>query len=158
VAFSLNDQLPSLAFGVVNVAFDSDDRDRAGDEFFYSVLSHDLGWFRIHGGCGTQDGEALPFFGVDKTFRTRGRKPTAVSASGKAPVGKSPPMETGDRGGRELFTLRADAIRTVDHDWIYSAGVLVPVCRFFVMEAWGNFPDNGDDASLTLKANIVFTF
>jgi hypothetical protein len=27
-----------------------------------------------------------------------------------------------------------------------------------VLEAWGNFPDNGDEASLTVKANIVLTF
>jgi hypothetical protein len=142
-AVPFGEGLPTVAAGVVNVAFDSDDRDRAGDEFFYGVVSQDFGWCRIHAGCGTQESEALPFFGIDKTFRAE-----------STPAGKN----TAEVIGRELFTLRADAIRPTSHDWLYSAGVLVPVCKFFVMEAWANFPDNGDDVSVTLKANIVFSF
>jgi hypothetical protein len=39
-----------------------------------------------------------------------------------------------------------------------SAGVLVPVIDQIIFETWANLPDNGDDASLTLKLNLVFVF
>ncbi len=151
IALPLGEGLPTVAVGVANISFDSGDRKRSGDEFFYAVVSHDLGWLRLHGGCASQDGEALPFFGVDKTFRTAA---TTTHGDGKS-VKSVKAMET---PGRDLFTLRADAIQQLSNDWLYSAGVLVPVCSNLVAEAWGNFPDNGDDASLTLKINFVFKF
>jgi hypothetical protein len=101
-----------------------------------------------------QEDEALPFFGIDRTFSLKREVPAAGGGgkNPKAPAG-APEIRT-----RDLFTLRADAIRQLDESWLYSAGVLIPVHRHFVLEAWGNFPDNGDDASITLKANFVFTF
>ncbi len=156
LAVPFGEGLPSVALGVANVTFTSDDRDRGGDPFGYIVLSHDLGWFRVHAGCGLQDDEGLPFFGVDKTFRLPAPAPAAPATYGKNTVAPVPPG--GAELGRELFTLRADGIRQQDDSWLYSAGVLVPVFKHFVFEAWGNFPDNGDDASVTLKANIVINF
>lgn len=149
VALPFGDGLPVLAIGAANIAFSEQQRQRAGDVFGYAVLSQDFGWLRAHAGCAYVDTDALPFFGLDKTFRR--------TASAGAPDGKShkamPETKTTD-----LFTLRADAIEQRDSSWLYSAGVLVPVCKWFVFEAWGNFPDNGDAASVTLKGNFVIKF
>jgi hypothetical protein len=151
VAFGLGEGMPSIALGVVNGTASNEYRRRVGDEFFYAVISHDLGFLRVHGGCGSQDGEALPFFGVDKTFRTEA---TTTHSDGKTMKA----VKTVETPVRDLFTLRADAIQQRSNDWLYSFGSLVPVCKNIVAEAWGNFPDNGDDASLTLKVNFVFKF
>lgn len=118
------------------------------------MISQDFGWFRMHAGCGAQDGEALPFVGLDKTFRIAKGAPAASD-------GKSMKKHTAAPAApemRDLFTLRTDAIRMRNHDWLLSAGVLIPVCKNFVFETWGNFPTDGTDASLTLKANFVFSF
>jgi hypothetical protein len=151
VSVPLGGNLPSLAAGVANTTFTSSDRDDAGNPFGYLVLSHDFGIMRAHVGTGLQDDDALPFFGVDKTFRTEG-SPAAASSSAKGSVV--------DPAGapRDLFTLRADAIHQHDSSWVYSAGVLVPVIKYIVFETWGSFPDNGDEASLTLKLNLVLSF
>ena len=63
-----------------------------------------------------------------------------------------------ESGMRDLFTVRGDVIAQRDSSWLYSAGVLVPVCKYFVFETWANFPDNGTSPSLTLKANFVLSF
>ena len=39
-----------------------------------------------------------------------------------------------------------------------TAGVLIPVCKWFVLETWGNFPSDGTPASATIKANFIFSF
>lgn len=137
LAVPFGENLPTLALGAANITFSDSDRDEAGDTFAYAVVSHDFGWFRLHGGCALQDGDALPFVGIDRTISIPG---------------------SGEDGGRDLFTLRADAIQMEDSNWLFSTGVLVPVCRHFVLEAWGNFPDSSEDASLTLKANFVIRF
>jgi hypothetical protein len=151
LAIPFGEGLPTLAVGVANLSFTNHGRDRAGDEFFYAVVSHDFGWFRLHGGCASQDRDALPFYGIDKTFRKIVRETKA--SDGKSVSGKEV-VET----SRDLFTLRADAIQQANSDWLYSAGILVPVFKHFVFETWGNFPDNGADPSLTIKGNFVFTF
>jgi hypothetical protein len=153
MAVPFGEGLPTVALGVVNVTFSEHDRDRGGEPFGYIVLSHDVGWFRVHGGCGMQDGEALPFFGMDKTFSLK-EKIEAPPSGGKNP--KAPAVA--EERSRDLFTLRSDAIRQLDDSWLYSAGALIPLHKNFVLEAWGNFPDSGDEASLTLKANFVFKF
>lgn len=155
LAVPFGEHLPTLALGAANVTFRDVDRLRAGDEFFYAVASEDLGWFRVHGGCGLQDGVALPFYGLDKTFRYTKQvaasegKEVADSKSGKAMMTTK---------AIDLFTLRGDAIQQSDSSWLYSAGVVVPVCKYFVFETWGNFPDNGSSPSWTIKGNFVFTF
>jgi hypothetical protein len=155
LAVPLGEHLPTLAAGVANITFRNGDRLRAGDEFFYAVATEDLGWFRVHGGCGMQDSVALPFAGIDKTFRYTKQvaasdgKSVADSKSGKAMMTTK---------AIDLFTLRGDAIEQRDSSWLYSAGVLVPVCKHFVLETWANFPDNGTSPSWTIKGNFVFTF
>lgn len=155
LAIPFGEHLPTLAVGAANTTFRNVDRSRAGDEFFYAVATEDLGWFRVHGGCGMQDSIALPFAGLDKTFRyTRqvaasDSKEVAESKSGKAMMTTK---------AIDLFTLRGDVIQQRDSSWLYSAGVLVPVCKYFVFESWANFPDNGDSPSWTIKGNFVFTF
>ncbi len=160
LAVPFGDGLPTVAVGIANLSLRDEDRRRAGDEFAYAVVSQDFGWFRVHGGCGLQEGEALPFFGFDKTFRMPEERGPAdgktTRVGGGAGAGSADPNAA--LVTRDLLTLRADAIAQRDQSWLYSAGVLVPVCKWFVMEAWGNFPDNGEDASLTLKANFVFRF
>lgn len=146
VAVPFGEGLPVFAIGAANVAFSEQRRARAGDVFGYAVLSQDFGWLRVHAGCGWQDSDALPFFGVDKTFRITKAAPPADGKTVSAP-------ET-----RDLFTVRADVIELRSHDWLFSAGVLVPVCKHFVLEAWGNFPSDGESPSLTLKANFVVSF
>lgn len=161
VSVPFGEGLPTFAIGAANVAFSESQRARAGDVFGYAVLSQDLGWLRIHGGCAWQDTDALPFFGVDKTFRLS--KPRLVSD------GKTTRVVRGGNGAgagdsnsalvtRDLFTVRADAIEQRSHDWLFSAGVLVPITKFFVFETWGNFPSDGSEPSLTLKGNFVFSF
>ena len=160
LAVPLGEHLPTLAIGAANVTFRNEDRAHAGDEFFYAVASQDFGCFRVHGGCGLQDGEALPFAGLDKTFRIPAAHPAPDGKSVRKTDGKSTSPGKGgmETGMRDLFTLRGDVIAQRDSSWLYSAGVLVPVCKHFVFEAWGNFPDNGSSLSLTLKANFVISF
>ena len=155
IAVPFGEGLPTVAVGIANLSFRDEDRRRAGDEFAYAVVSQDFGFLRVHGGCGLQDGEALPFLGLDKTFRIASSEPVS---DGKATKGREHKATASETKMRDLFTLRADAIEQRDQSWLYSAGVLVPVCKWFVFEAWANLPDNGDDASVTLKANFVINF
>jgi hypothetical protein len=162
LAIPFGDHLPTVAFGAANTTFDSTDRKRAGDEFFYGVVTEDLGWFRVHGGCGLQDGIALPFYGIDKTFQYHKQVP-AESEGKSIKDGKSVADGKCCKAGMtskaiDLFTLRGDAIQQLDRSWLYSAGVLVPVCKHFVFETWANLPDNGTSASWTIKGDFVFTF
>lgn len=163
LAIPFGEHLPTLALGAANTTFSSTDRARAGDEFFYGVVTEDLGWFRIHGGCGLQDGIALPFYGIDKTFQYHKQLPAEHDSKsikdGKSIAGSQccKDMVTTTKA-IDLFTLRGDAIQQLDRSWLYSAGVLVPVCKYFVFETWANLPDNGTSASWTIKGNFVFTF
>lgn len=154
IAIPFGTGLPTFALGLANVTFTDRQRRRAGDIFGYAVLSQDFGWFRIHGGCAFQNPDALPFYGIDKTFRYTKSAPDAdPRVNGDKTVAPARTTKT-----IELFTLRGDAILQHDNRWLYSAGVLIPVCRYFVLETWGNFPDLGGDASLTIKGNFVFNF
>jgi hypothetical protein len=156
VAIPFGENLPTLAIGAANGTFSGQYRDRAGDEFFYAVLSHDFGIFRVHSGCANQDGDFVPFFGIDKTFR----RAVSVPSDGKSTNSSSgkDPQAVEETEWRDLFTVRADVIEQNDSSWLYSAGVLVPVCKHVVFETWGNFPDNGDEPSLTMKLNLVLKF
>ena len=146
VAVPLGDGLPVIAAGIANITFDTTDRRRAGDPFAYFVVSQDFHLFRAHVGIGEQASQPSPFFGIDKTFKISTTKP----GDGKS----AKPVAT----ERDLFTLRADAIQQVNHRWLASFGALIPVCKHFVFEAWGNFPTDGSQASATLKGNFVFSF
>jgi hypothetical protein len=156
LAVPLGDHLPTLAIGGANTTFRDVDRARAGDEFFYAVATEDLGWFRVHGGCGLQSGLALPFAGIDKTFQYKKQVPAGDGKTmGDSKSGKAMMMET---KSIDLFTLRGDVIEQPDHSFLYSAGVLIPVCKFFVFETWANLPDNGTSPSWTIKGNFIIRF
>lgn len=120
---------PSIAIGSANLAPASEDRDRTGQPFSYAVLSQDFGYFRLHGGYGLQHNGNAGFVGVDKTFDIRTRS----------------------------LTLRADAIQIQNEDqWMASVGALYPINKWLVLEAWGSFPVDHGDPSITLKLNFIF--
>ncbi len=157
IAVPLGEGLPVIAAGIANLSFRDQDRRRAGDGFAYFVVSQDFHWFRAHAGLAVQDSQPLPFFGVDKTFRIA--KSVVAHSDGKAVKKKSgKSVVKTETEYRDLFTLRADAIQQTDHRWLASVGALIPVCKWFVFETWGNFPTDGGQASATLKANFVFSF
>ena len=166
IAMPLGEGLPVIAAGVANISFNSVDRRRAGDTFVYFVVSQDFHWFRLHAGIAEQSSQPLPFFGVDKTFRVEKKRIVSDGKSTrlikKVGVGTGHGAGSGDPNAaletRDLFTLRADAIQQTTHSWLASVGALIPVCKWFVFETWGNFPTDGSQASATLKANFVFSF
>ena len=155
LAVPLGEGLPTIAVGAANNSFDTADRRRAGDSFVYFVVSQDFHWFRAHAGIAEQASQPLPFFGIDKTFRIA---KSAPAPDGKAVKKTGKPARVAATEYRDLFTLRADAIQQTNHKWLASFGALIPVCKHFVFEAWGNFPTDGGQASATLKGNFVFTF
>jgi hypothetical protein len=156
VAVPLGEGLPVIAAGAANISFDSRDRRRAGDTFAYFVVSQDFHCFRLHAGLAVQDSQPLPFVGIDKTFRIAKSAPASDGKSVKKAGGKQ--VRATETEYRDLFTLRADAIQQGNHTWLASVGALIPVCKWFVFETWGNFPTDGSQASATLKANFVFSF
>ena len=170
MAVPLGDPLPTLAVGVANVAFTESGRDRGGEPFVYFVASEDLKLFRVHAGVGYQDSngdtDVQPFVGVDKTFKVSKKRALTLSdgktmQTSRTSTGGGQGAGTGDPNSaletRDLFTLRADAIEQHNEDLLYSVGVLIPVCKYFVFETWGNFPEHGDP-SVTLKGNVVLSF
>lgn len=119
---------PAIALGSANIAVSESDRGRAGQPFSYAVLSQDVGYFRLHGGYGLQHNGNAGFVGIDKTFDARSR----------------------------ALTLRADAVQTRDQkDWMASVGAMYAVNKWLVLEAWGSFPVDQGDPSVTLKLNFV---
>lgn len=155
MAVPLGQHLPTLALGVANITFNHYYRLRAGDEFFYAVATEDLGWFRVHGGCGVQDGETLPFAGIDKTFRYTKQVPTSDGKAGADGKSATATMETKTI---DLFMIKADVIAQRDSSWLYAVGAEVPICKWFLLETWANLPDNGDSPSWTIKGNFIFRF
>ena len=156
VAVPLGEGLPVIAAGMANNSFTDSDRRRAGDSFVYFVVSQDFHWFRFHAGIAEQASQPLPFFGIDKTFRIAKSAPAPDAKAVKKAGGKH--VKSPEPEYRDLFTLRADAIQQTNHTWLASVGALIPVCKNFVFEAWGNFPTDGGQASATLKGNFVFSF
>ncbi len=152
IAVPLGTGLPTIAAGVANISFSDHDRRRAGDPFPYFVATQDLKWFRVHAGIAEQFSQPLPFFGLDRTFKI---KSTVPAQDGKSD-GKSGPKTTVKE--RDLFMLCGDGIQQLNHTWLLSAGVKVPVCKHFVFETWGNFPTDGTKASLTIKGDFVIHF
>lgn len=119
---------PAIAVGSANIAASESDRSRAGQPFSYAVLTQDLGYFRLHGGYGLQHNGDAGLLGIDKTFDAWGRP----------------------------FTLRADAVQIRDQkDWMASVGAMYVVNKWLVLEAWGSFPVDQGDPSITLKLNFV---
>jgi hypothetical protein len=104
-------------------------------------------------------GEGLPVIAAgiaNLSFRDQDRRRAGDGKGMRKRGGK--PVVNPESEYRDLFTLRADAIQQTNHSWLASFGALIPVCKNFVFEAWGNFPTEGGGASATLKRNFVFKF
>jgi len=122
----------ALGLGVANVAFDSHDRDRAGDPFAYPVLSQRVGdWFRFHVGYGLQTHANSVLLGLDKTVKFWDRE----------------------------VTFRTDFIQIQDQrQWEGSLGFLFPICKYVVLESWMSQPLSNGAPIFTAKLNFVVTF
>ena len=127
VRFEINSKL-AMALGIANLG----DRDKAGAEFPYAVLSHDLDFLRVHFGGTTQDDNKGFFGGLDKTFGFLGRD----------------------------LTLRSDIIQVNDqNDIITSFGFIYDLGQNFLLESWMSLPsESGKEDVLTLKFNYVIEF
>lgn len=127
IRFEVSDDL-ALALGVSNLG----DRDKAGNESPYSVLSYDANWFRVHFGGTTQNDNEGFFAGIDKTFTFFDRD----------------------------LTLRSDIIQTNDQrDTTASAGFIYDLGSNFLLESWMSFPsESGMEDVLTIKLNYVIKF
>ena len=66
IRFELSDKL-ALGLGITNLG----DRDKAGAEFPFAVLSHDLDFLRVHLGGTSQDDNEGFFGGLDKILSYR---------------------------------------------------------------------------------------
>ncbi len=128
VRFELSDQL-SMALGITNLG----DRDKAGAEFPFAVLSYDLGSaVRVHFGGTSQNQHEGFFGGIDKTVKF---------------------LE------RDLM-FRADVIQVNNQtDNLSSLGFLYDLGNNFLVESWVSFPtETGKEEFYTIKLNYVFKF
>lgn len=126
--FEFSEQL-SMAIGVANLG----DRDRAGAEFPYGVLTYDLGSaVRIHFGGTSQNNNEGFFGGIDKTIKFLDRD----------------------------LMFRADVIQVNDQtDNLSSLGFIYDLGNNFLIESWVSFPtETGKEEFYTLKLNYVIKF
>ena len=122
---------PALGVGAANIAVNSDDRDRAGGEFKFAVLSQDFTWLRLHAGFGLQPNNNAMFFGTDKTFKVFDRN----------------------------LMLRSDAIQTNDQSqWLTSFGFIYFLHKNVALESWASQPTDHGGPSVTVKLNFIFKF
>lgn len=127
IRFELSDKL-ALGVGVANLG----NRDKAGAEFPFAVLSQDLGFLRVHFGGTTQDDNKGFFGGLDKTLKFLDRD----------------------------LMLRSDIIQVNNqNDTIASFGFIYDLGKNFLVESWMSFPtESGKDDTLTIKLNYVIKF
>ncbi len=127
VRFELNSKL-ALGLGVANLG----DRDKAGAEFPFAVLSHDMDFLRVHFGGTSQDNNEGFFGGLDKTIKFIDRD----------------------------LMLRSDIIQVNNqNDTITSIGFIYDLGRNFLVESWVSFPtESGKEDVLTVKLNYVIKF
>jgi hypothetical protein len=122
------DEALAIALGITNLG----DRDKAGKESPFGVLSYDFGFLRAHfGGTGQDNNEGF-FGGIDKTFSFFARD----------------------------LTLRSDIIQTNDQrDTTTSVGFIYDLGNNFLVESWMSFPtESGKEDTLTIKLNYVIKF
>jgi hypothetical protein len=122
------DEALAIALGVTNLG----DRDKAGKESPFGVLSYDFSFFRVHfGGTGQDNNEGF-FGGIDKTFSFLKRD----------------------------FTLRSDIIQANDQrDTTASVGFIYDLGHNLLLESWMSFPsESGKEDILTIKLNYVIKF
>lgn len=128
VRFELTEPL-SMALGITNLG----DRDRAGAEFPFGVLTYDLGSaMRVHFGGTSQNNNEGFFGGIDKTVKFLYRD----------------------------LTFRADVIQVNDQtDNLSSFGFIYDIGHDFLVESWVSFPtETGREEFYTLKLNYVIKF
>jgi hypothetical protein len=117
-----------LTFGVAGIALT--DSKRAGDPFYYGILSHDFGILRTHVGYGLQTRGDSVLLGVDRNIKFWDRD----------------------------LNLNTDLVQTRNgHGWLPAIGAKYPLNKHIVLEAWSNFPDQGT-VSFIRKINFVFQF
>jgi len=128
----LGEGLPALGLGIANGGITSEDRDRAGDPFYYALLTHDFkGLFRAHAGYGFQTDNNSIIFGLDKTFEVAERD----------------------------LVLRTDLVQIQDEDQLMgSFGFLYALHEYVVLESWVSQPFDEGDPILTAKLNFVIKF
>ena len=122
------DQNLAIAFGIANLG----DRDKAGDEFPFGVLSCDLDFMRLHVGGTTQDDNEGFFFGLDKTVKFLERD----------------------------FMIRSDLLQVNNQsDTLASIGFIYDLGHNFLVESWASFPSqSGKEDVVTIKFNYVIKF
>ncbi|MHA1951772.1 MAG: hypothetical protein ACW987_18150, partial [Candidatus Thorarchaeota archaeon] len=120
VRFELSDKF-AVGLGIANLG----DRDKAGAEFPFAVLSHDLSFLRVHFGGTSQDDNEGFFGGIDKTI-------TFLDSD---------------------LMLRSDIIQVNNqNDIIASFGFLYDLGRNFLIESWASFPtESGKEDTFTIK-------
>jgi hypothetical protein len=127
IRFELSEE-SAIALGITNLG----DRDKAGNEAPFGVLSHDFDFIRVHfGGTIQNDNEGF-FGGIDKTIKFFDRN----------------------------LTLRSDIIQTNDqHDTTTSVGFIYDLGLNLLLESWMSFPsESGKDDVVTIKLNYVIKF
>ena len=127
IRFELSDKL-ALGLGITNLG----DRDKAGAEFPFAVLSQDMDFLRVHFGGTSQDDNEGFFGGIDKTIGFRDRD----------------------------LMLRSDIIQVNNQkDIITSFGFIYDLGNNFLVESWMSFPsESGKEDVLTIKLNYVIKF
>jgi hypothetical protein len=127
VRFELSDKL-ALGLGVTNLG----DRDKAGAEFPFAVLSQDMDFLRVHFGGTSQDDNEGFFGGIDKTISFLDRD----------------------------LMLRSDIIQVNNqNDTITSFGFIYDLGNNFLVESWMSFPSESDKEDfVTIKLNYVIKF
>lgn len=118
----------AVALGITNLG----DRDKAGKEYPFGVLSYDANLFRVHFGGTTQNDNEGFFAGIDKTVSLFERD----------------------------FTFRSDIIQANDQrDTTTSVGFIYDIGHDFLIESWMSFPsESGKEDVLTIKLNYVIKF
>lgn len=127
IRFELSNKL-ALGLGIANLG----DRDKAGAEFPFAVLSQDLDFLRVHFGGTSQDDNEGFFGGIDKTIKFFDRD----------------------------LTIRSDIIQVNNQsDTLTSVGFIYDLGRNFLVESWMSFPsESHKEDILTIKLNYVIKF
>ena len=120
----------SLGVGVANIAFRSQDRDRAGNPFKYGILTQKVGdKLRVHAGYGFQTDNDSVLLGADYKWNI---------------------------GGKDVL-LRSDLIEIQDQDqFLGSLGFLVVINKNLVLESWASQPFEDGRTVGTIKFDFVF--
>ncbi len=120
----------TLGVGVANIAFRSQDRNRAGNPFKYGIVTQKFGdKLRAHAGYGFQTDNDSVLLGADYLIKI---------------------------GGREVL-LRSDVIEIQDQDqFLGSFGFLFVINKNLVLESWASQPFEDGRTVGTIKFDFVF--